>query len=74
MPSMSIERPRGWPTWAIALFFLGALFLVVGGVISIIVSRHEGGSALGVAAIIVGAIYLIVAPKRWWFSDARTES
>jgi len=58
---------EGWPGWAKAVFVLGALALVVLGIISILISQHQGGGWLGVACIVVGVLYLfgLLVKPRW---------
>lgn len=70
---MRIDRLRGFPAWAILLFWLGSLFLIVGGVISILGDKHEGSALLGGVCIAVGVAYIILGGLRrgrWWSSDS----
>lgn len=61
---------EGWPAWAKLVFVIGALALVVLGIISILISQHTGGAILGIACIVVGLLYLfglLVKPR--WVND-----
>lgn len=67
VPRMSHE---GWPGWAKLVFILGALAMVILGIISILGSKHTGGAVLGIISAVVGALYLIglfFSPR--WLKD-----
>lgn len=69
VPRMTHEA---WPAWTKGVFVLGSVILVVLGVLSMLMSKHQGGGFLGLACLIVGVLYLfglIVKPR--WLDDPR---
>jgi len=61
---------EGWPVWAKMVFVIGALALVILGIISILISQHTGGAVLGIICVVVGALYLFgLFIKPNWLSD-----
>lgn len=49
---------EGWPSWATWLLSLGALVLIVAGVLQIIQSRHDEW-ILGIISVVSGALFFI---------------
>jgi len=58
-----------WPSFAKPIFLLGALLLLIAGVVSIIFALHTSGVILGAIGVIVSLIVFFGIFTRGWLDS-----
>lgn len=66
VPRMTHEA---WPAWAKLFFVVGALLLLLCGIMAVIITQHTGGAVLGIISIVVALLFLYGLFIRGWLTD-----
>lgn len=59
-----------WPSFAKPIFLLGALLLLIAGILSIIFALHSSGVILGIIGVVVALIMFFGIFTRGWLTSS----